>query len=115
MFGRRGQGALEYLMILAGVIAIAVVVIFVINSVSTPAKNSAIASSDKYACAQAGILLPDDYTGYDGGSIKITYNGGSMTCTSGSINNPSAKCTIHKGSTAYTLAVNGTNCGITLK
>ncbi len=40
MIGRKGQGALEYLLILAGVIAIAVVVIVVAHNLSTSTNST---------------------------------------------------------------------------
>ena len=54
---KKAQGSLEYLLILAAILAIAVVVILVAHKVASPAQNSAIINQDKYSCAQAGIEL----------------------------------------------------------
>ncbi len=90
MFGRKGQGALEYLLILAAVLAIAVVVILVAHQVATPAQQSALVNEDKYSCAQAGIelvnynRLPDRSklatTTSSGQSVLVKYNGKTYNC-----------------------------------
>ncbi len=53
----RGQGSLEYLLILAAVLAIAVVVILVANNIMNPARTGASIQMDKYSCSLEGIEL----------------------------------------------------------
>ncbi len=65
MFGRKGQGALEYLLILAAVLIVAVVAILVMNHVQSKAGVKEVAE-DKYQCSLAGIKLLDYDKPYDG-------------------------------------------------
>lgn len=51
------QGSLEYLLILAAVLAIAVVVVVVANSMMSPAEASADVSEIKYRCSMEDIEL----------------------------------------------------------
>ncbi len=60
MFGKKGQGTLEYLLILAGVLGIAVVVISVVHNISTQTSTSATLKIDEYNCAQKGIPLTNN-------------------------------------------------------
>ncbi len=83
MLGDKGQGALEYLLILAAVLAIAVIVILVAHQVSTPAQQSALINEDKYSCAQAGIELVN-YNSLppSGVGVVVKYQGKEYTCAS---------------------------------
>ncbi len=96
MLGRKGQGALEYLLILAAVLAIAVVVILVAHQVATPAQSSATVNQDKFSCAQAGIelvnynQLPSDLT-----TVTVRYQGIETKCSTGTVSGATATCTIH--------------------
>ena len=107
MINKKGQGALEYLLILAAVLAIAVVVILVAHQIATPAQSSAVVNQDRFACAQAGIdlvnynALPDSVS-----NVNVKYQGHTATCTSGSVSNADATCTIHlSGGTQSTIGV----------
>ncbi len=83
MLGGKGQGALEYLLILAAVLAIAVIVILVAHQVSTPAQQSALINEDKYSCAQAGIELVNyNSLPSSGIGVVVKYQGKEYTCIS---------------------------------
>ncbi len=123
MFGRKGQGALEYLLILAAVLAIAVVVILVAHSVATPAQTSSVVNQDKFACAQAGIELVNyNSLPTSANNVTVRYNGiTSGPCSSDTSFTPSkydAVCTIHfNNNKEHQLGVNQTSttaisCGI---
>ncbi|MFC2174999.1 class III signal peptide-containing protein [archaeon] len=58
---KRGQGSLEYLLILAAILAIAVVAVLVANSVLGTPADATIAQQDKYGLALAGF----EVNGYD--------------------------------------------------
>jgi uncharacterized protein (UPF0333 family) len=103
MINKKGQGALEYLLILAAVLAIAVVVILVAHQIATPAQNSAVVNQDKYNCAQAGIelvnynALPHKYS-----NVNVSYQGKEVACEGLSeeidksdLSKVNAACTIH--------------------
>ncbi len=113
MFGKKGQGALEYLLILAAVLAIAVVVILVAHQVATPAQSSATVNQDKFACAQAGIellnynSLPDDPSKTNPVLVRVRYQGHEADCkTEGDVSGADATCTIHSNTgNTYTIGV----------
>ena len=113
MIGKKGQGALEYLLILAAVLAIAVVVILVAHSVSTPAQQSTVVNQDKFACAQAGIelvnynSLPADPSKTNPVLVQVRYQGHEADCaTEGDVSDADATCTIHSsGGNTYTIGV----------
>ncbi len=66
MMSRRGQGALEYLLILAAILAIAVVAILVAHNIMSPARTSVGVGADKYSCSISGIELLNYNKPYDG-------------------------------------------------
>ncbi len=81
MPGDKGQGALEYLLILAAVLAIAVVVILVAHQISTPARESTLINQDKYSCSQAGIELLNYNQLYESEiGLNVTYLGEEYSC-----------------------------------
>ena len=105
---RKGQGSLEYLLILAAILAIAVVVVVVAQSMLNPAKSSAEVTEDKFNCATAGIELLDYSEAYGGtGTVDAQYSGDTYTeCTKGTVlSDPDASCKIGGGT--YTLEVKG--------
>jgi len=65
VLGRKGQGALEYLLLLAAILVVAVVVILVMTNVQSKAGVKEV-SEDKYKCSLAGISLLDYEEPYDG-------------------------------------------------
>ncbi len=82
---RKGQGALEYLLILAAILAIAVVVILVAHHVSTPARESALINQDRYSCAQTGIELVNyNKLPTSAGQVLIKYKGKTYQCVGAS-------------------------------
>ena len=103
MINKKGQGALEYLLILAAVLAIAVVVILVAHQIATPAQNSALINQDKYNCAQAGIdlvnynALPNSVS-----HISVEYTGrGPVTCNGRMhMSDAESSCKVHLSSGA---------------
>ena len=118
LVGKKGQGALEYLIILAGVLAIAVIVILVLRNVSNPAQQNAQINQAKFACAEEGIKITELGTTSDGGisSVYISYNGGKVEkCSSGSASSPEASCSFtlkDKSGTdhSHTITVNSSGC-----
>ena len=118
MINKKGQGALEYLLILAAVLAIAVVVILVAHQIATPAQNSALINQDKYNCAQAGIdLVNYNALPNSGADVHVMYKGHEADCDS-FISNAEATCTVHrKGGTTETIGVSlsgdSLECGVT--
>ena len=63
---QRSQSSLEYIMILAGVIAIAVVIIIIASMLLAPSEDATIVASDKYAAGLIGVDLVGYTTPYDG-------------------------------------------------
>ena len=119
MFGRKGQGALEYLLILAAVLAIAVVVILVAHSVATPAQTSSVVNQDKFACAQAGIELVN-YNALPEpkqvSKIRVRYQGATAQCNKRVKDKDiTASCVIHDNTNKkHTVKVHlATNGGLT--
>jgi hypothetical protein len=71
---KKGQGSLEYLLILAAILAIAVVVVVVANSLLGGGSGSAKVNADKAACASAGVELQDyaaQYTSATDAQTKV--------------------------------------------
>jgi uncharacterized protein (UPF0333 family) len=117
MHMNKGQGSLEYLLILAAILAIAVVVVVVANSMLAPAKASGAVTEDKYNCGLSGIELKNYIAPYSGTatSVSIGYNGKTVACSTTVLTETAATCIIHQASgTANTLTVNSTatNCRI---
>ena len=87
---RKGQGSLEYLLILAAILAIAVVVVVVANSMLAPGQEAGEVAQDKYNCGVVGIEL-HGYTRQptnigEAGALKVSYQGigapgGGTECT----------------------------------
>ncbi|MCD6522739.1 MAG: class III signal peptide-containing protein [Candidatus Diapherotrites archaeon] len=72
----KAQGSLEYLLILAAILAISAVVVIVANTMLAPGQASSSVTSDKYAASLKGIELVGYSQVYDGVSnypVKITY------------------------------------------
>ncbi len=67
----KGQGSLEYLLILAAILAIAVAVVLVANQMMTPAEERGKISEDKHKCSLAGIELNGYDSRYDGTSETV--------------------------------------------
>lgn len=65
-----GQGSLEYLLILAAVLAIAVVAVVVANSMMSPAETSASVEDDKYEASVSGVELQEYDDPLDMGSAE---------------------------------------------
>ena len=55
----KAQGSLEYLLILAAILAIAVVTVVVANQMLNPAETAAAIQQDKYVCGLQSIELID--------------------------------------------------------
>ncbi len=112
---RKGQGSLEYLLILAAILAIAVVVVVVAQSMLNPATKSAEVTEDKFNCATAGIELVDYKEAYDGGTVNfdVQYSGDDYTSCAlvtdetKTVTSPDATCDIGGGD--YTLKVEKTS------
>ncbi len=118
MLGRKGQGALEYLLILAAVLAIAVVVILVAHHVATPAQQSTVVNQDKFSCAQAGIELVNyNSLPSSASEVSVRYQGSDTTqCSSTTkpVSDADASCVIHDANNnEHTLYVKITNPGTT--
>lgn len=83
--GRKGQGSIEYLMILAAVLAIAVVVVVLATTFFTRYKEPAEVSSDKSVCGAAQVQLMNYFQRYhdvneSNCSLKIKYLGKTANC-----------------------------------
>ncbi|GEM_PF-6824263 len=113
MFGRKGQGALEYLLILAAVLVIAVIVILVAHRISTPAQTSVTVNQDKFDCAKVGIeLLNYNELPQQASDVSVKYNDISDTCeqTTTEPDSYDASCKIHfKDNSEHYLYVNQPN------
>ncbi|MCK4327974.1 MAG: class III signal peptide-containing protein [Candidatus Diapherotrites archaeon] len=104
---RKGQGSLEYLLILAAILAIAVVVVVVANSLMSAPRETAALEEDKYKCGLQGIVL-EDYT--EVGTVTgVTYNGNPCTPVT-SITGADAKCTLGDGTTLEVKKTGSTTC-----
>ena len=105
---KKGQGSLEYLLILAAILAIAVVVVVVANSMLSSPQQQSKVQQDRYACSLSGIELAPTYTiGGDVGPV----NYGEKTCNHNTISPDSsvvASCTLGNGSI---VRVNTTDTG----
>lgn len=67
---KKGQGSLEYLLILAAILAIAVVVVLISSSLLAEPEEATAINEDKYSCAVAGIELIGYSEAYDGTLAK---------------------------------------------
>ncbi len=95
----KGQGSLEYLLILAAILAIAVVVVVVANSMLQAPQSQSKLQQDKYACSLQGIEL----VGYTEIGTVSTLNYGGNPCEkkTNSIGGVVASCQLGDGSTVY--------------
>ncbi len=104
----KGQGSLEYLLILAAILAIAVVVVVVANSMLSSPQQQSKVQQDRYACSLSGIELAPTYTiNGDVGPVKY----GGQSCTLNTISDNKyvvASCTLGNGSI---VRVNTTDTG----
>lgn len=91
---KKGQGSLEYLLILAAILAIAVVVVVVANSMISAPTEQADLNQDKYECAIVGIELTD-YTKI-GGTFGVSYSDHSCGKDYVATDN-AANCTLNNG------------------
>jgi len=90
---KKGQGSLEYLLILAAILAIAVVVVVVANSLLSSPQQQTKIGEDKYACSLQGIELVAYTTP---GDVSSGVKFGSATCgTSFNAGQVAAQCTVH--------------------
>jgi hypothetical protein len=99
---KKGQGSLEYLLILAAILAIAVVVVVVAQSMLAPGKAAGATTTDKYNCGLAGIEL----TSYD-----TSYTGSGLTeAPAWGVSYANSPCTYNKDATAKSASCTiGTN------
>ncbi len=74
----RGQGSFEYLLVVAGILAVAVVAVVASNHVFLSSKPTESVSRDMMDCGAAGIQLVDYHKPYDG--TKDTAPGGIKPC-----------------------------------
>lgn len=63
---RRGQGSLEYLIILVAVLGLATLAVLVASNISTSSSKSTNVLNDKNGCGMSGITLIDYNTAYTG-------------------------------------------------
>lgn len=82
----RGQGSIEYLMILAAVLAIAVVVVVLATTFFVRYQEPAQVSSDKSVCGASQIQLLNYYQRYSNasdadGKLKVKYLGKVANCS----------------------------------
>ncbi len=122
MMDKKGQGSLEYLLILAAILAIAVVVVVVARSMMAPAKRAGKAAQDKYVCGNSGIELVNyneqissgDSIPGDVWSGDITYKGESFICSNANVpvTSPDATCTIGEAGKKVDLNVTSKECGV---
>lgn len=79
----KAQGSLEYLLILAAILAIAVVVVLVATAISGATEEPTIVNEDKYQFAVQGLELVGYSEPYDGteatGPMGIKYQGKELT------------------------------------
>jgi hypothetical protein len=112
---KKGQGSLEYLLILAAILAIAVVVVVVAQSMLSPGKAAGAATTDKYNCGLAGVELTTYSTSYAGsGEISAPAWGVSYAnsvCTYDSAATAkSASCIIGVNKVTVKVDATGTPC-----
>ena len=75
------QGSLEYLLILAAILAIAVVVILIANQLMAAPQEANIINQEKYECALSGVELIGYDALYDGtkdtapSAVRLHYRG----------------------------------------
>ena len=98
--GKRGQGSLEYLMMQAAVLGIAIVAVVLSTSVFSAHREAPGTSEDKGLCAVQSIILLNYTDQYDtvvdaSGNLKVNFMGSVRTCYTN--NNPQgyASCKLH--------------------
>ncbi len=124
---KKGQGSLEYLLILAAILAIAVVVVVVANSLLAAPQEQTQINEDKYGCSLQGIELVNYNSAFGSTGVptvnpnvfSVKYNGNAANwAASGS--NKIASCNVgidgnnqnkpfvlelHQSGTTYTYAL----------
>ena len=104
---KKGQGSLEYLLILAAILAIAVVVVVVANSMLQSPQQQSKIQQDRYTCSLQGIELAPTYT-IDGDVEPLKYGGNTCTKEDTDLTDVVASCTLDNGTT---ITVNATADG----
>lgn len=121
MFNKKGQGSIEYLIILAAVIAVAAIVVVYIFYLQGGQENRIRVESQKTGCSSKGIDLPnyiDEFpvNATDAASWMIVkYAGEQMTCDAGPgpLDDLKSACKVGDDQVAnglIELQVNLTNC-----
>jgi len=87
---KKGQGSLEYLLILAAILAIAVVVVVVANTLLSTPQAEAKLGEDRYACSLVGIELVQ----YAQVGVVTKVNYGGTVCAEGTAGSLAAQCTL---------------------
>ncbi|MCD4739719.1 class III signal peptide-containing protein [archaeon] len=103
-FNRKGQGSIEYLMILAAVLAIAVVVVVLATTFFTRYREPAELAQDKSVCAASGIQLLNYIERYEDSStaatgLNVSYAGKELNCEENTSDNPSGESVCKIGTT----------------
>ena len=110
---KKGQGSLEYLLILAAILAIAVVVVVVANSLMSAPQTQAKVGEDQYKCSlqqielisysEVGIINDVHYKGIDCSPGTVTADKSDASCKLGdnknlyvSMNAAGNSCTYEK-------------------
>jgi len=109
---KKGQGSLEYLLILAAILAIAVVVVVVANSLMSAPQTQAKVGEDQYRCSLQQIEL----TSYvEVGVVNgVKYKG--VTCSPGTVTaaTSDASCMLGDDKPLYVeMNAAGTSCDYT--
>lgn len=120
LLDKKGQGSLEYLLILAAVLAIAVVVVVVARSMMAPARTRGQAEQDRYDCGLSGLQLKNyneqivDETEIpsDKWGGMVTYQQSDFNCSEMNADSREAVCTIGEGDSVE-LAVSAGGCNAT--
>lgn len=128
-FNKKGQGSIEYLMILAAVLAIAVVVVVLATTFFTRYRDPAEIAQDKSVCAASGIELKNYVDRFDciggyaastcatgqtkwaHGNMSVEYGGKVLTCTGSMtlVGDSACKIGLQNGS-CIRLYANRTHC-----
>lgn len=122
---KKGQGSLEYLIILAAVIAVAAIVVFYMMSVVDTQQPEAIRTSQKATCStNKGIELPTYTARFPVNAsdaadwIIVNYGGEQMKCDNSTdiLDNIKASCEIgDPDRKMIPLQVNATHCRFIIK
>ncbi|MCD6522740.1 MAG: class III signal peptide-containing protein [Candidatus Diapherotrites archaeon] len=101
----KAQGSLEYLLILAAILAIAVVVVVVANSMLAPGQEAGAINQDKYQCSLQGIELVNynklPTTLSEAKQVKIKYQGiggpTGVSCVDGAVSSTDMEASCNFG------------------